>query len=268
MPVLAFLEAHLNGAASDGGGVDLDGALGAGSGDGVSDLSKGGSGVADRTGAGGGHFDASAAWHAIQRLTAQTLQAMTTTLADVDAPQVDGLRGAELWSPPREGSPLWANVTTRFDDESWGAWRSQCFHLLGIDVMLTRSGRAHLLEVNCNPSLGIDAVYPTEGPAAHAVPAPPPAMEPLVEQALPLMKGRGVKVCKCRSHHRPHLHAPCAIDLSVKHAAVGGALTIVARDIAAARAGGPLPSTQELVQGTRYDSLDAFVAAPSAGGSE
>lgn len=33
---------------------------------------------------------------------------------------------------------------------------------------------AHLLEVNCNPSLGIDSVYPCEGPAATR-PVPPPA---------------------------------------------------------------------------------------------
>jgi hypothetical protein len=34
--------------------------------------------------------------------------------------------------------------------------------------------RAHLLEVNCNPSLGVDSVYPCEGPAA-TTPVPPPA---------------------------------------------------------------------------------------------
>ena len=81
---------------------------------------------------------------------------------------------------------------------------------------------------------------------------------------MPLMKGRGVKVCKCRSHHRPHLHAPCAIDLNVKHAAVGGALTIVARDIAAAKAGEAPPSLQALAEGTAYDRLDDFIGAPNA----
>jgi hypothetical protein len=34
--------------------------------------------------------------------------------------------------------------------------------------------RAHLLEVNCNPSFGVDSVYPCEGPAA-TTPVPPPA---------------------------------------------------------------------------------------------
>jgi len=69
------------------------------------------------------------------------------------------------------------------------------FHVLGFDVMFCKDrppkqkkdagdpvksseggGKycAHLLEVNCNPSLGIDSVYPCEGPAATR-PVPPPA---------------------------------------------------------------------------------------------
>lgn len=70
------------------------------------------------------------------------------------------------------------------------------FHVLGFDVMYCKARPskqnkvtenttkspdggsdaycAHLLEVNCNPSLGIDSVYPCEGPAATR-PVPPPA---------------------------------------------------------------------------------------------
>ena len=59
-----------------------------------------------------------------------------------------------------------------------------------------------------------------------------------------------------RSHcHRPHVHAPCSIDLTVKHAAVGGALTIVSRDIAAHKAGGEALSEAALADGTRYEAL-------------
>ena len=114
-----------------------------------------------------------------------------------------------------------------------------------------------MLEVNCNPSLGVDAVFVTDGPHAVRPPdTPHPGTEALVGAAMPQMKGRGVKVCRCRSHHRPHLHRPCPIDLTVKHAAVGGALTIVSRDARAAKAGEAM-SDDALVAGTRYEPLTA-----------
>ena len=60
---------------------------------------------------------------------------------------------------------------------------------------------------------------------------------PLINEALGLCKGKGVKLCRCLCHHRPHLHRPCVIDLVIKQACLGGALAIVGRDILAARAG-------------------------------
>ena len=79
-------------------------------------------------------------------------------------------------------------------------------------------------------------------------------MERLFALAKPRCKGRGKSVCRCRDHHRRHLHLPCAVDLHVKHACVGDALTIVRRDIEANRAGRPL-SAAKLAQGTSYDML-------------
>ena len=92
---------------------------------------------------------------------------------------------------------------------------------------------AHLLEVNCNPSLGVDSVYPCEGPGASK-PVPPPASASWAadwHEAMDAMPYKGQKPCKCRSHHRPHLHAPCAVDLQAKVAAVSGALKIVRGEV-------------------------------------
>ena len=58
---------------------------------------------------------------------------------------------------------------------------------------------------------------------------------------------KGARQCVCRDHHRPHLHAPCAVDLVAKGAAVSGALQIVRRLMSAGRSEG-----EELAQGTAY----------------
>lgn len=109
-----------------------------------------------------------------------------------------------------------------------------------------------------NPSLGVDAVHVTDGPRAAPPPPPHPGTEDTIARAMPYMKGKGVKACRCRAHHRPHLHRPCAIDLSAKSAAVGGALTIVARDYRHAKLGTTLAVTCDaLAAGTRYVPLRA-----------
>ena len=166
---------------------------------------------------------------------------------------VDGVDAAMLWTPKKENSSLWANVTTSYADAKWGAWHRKCFHLLGVDVILAADGTPHLLEINCNPSLGIDAVHVTEGPRARAPPPPPPDLQPVVDLAMPLMKGRGERVCRCRDHHRRHLHRPCAVDLHVKRTCVGDALAIVRRDIELqAQRRGDVASPEELADGTSY----------------
>ena len=38
-------------------------------------------------------------------------------------------------------------------------YSGKCFQIMGFDVLLDKTGRAHLLEVNANPSMSIDSVH-------------------------------------------------------------------------------------------------------------
>lgn len=61
--------------------------------------------------------------------------------------------------------------------------------------------------------MSVDSVYAAEGPYAMTptMPAPGSPYEKDVERVLELLKGHGVKRCRCTSHHRPHLHFPCLV---------------------------------------------------------
>merc|ERR1711904_373409 len=78
---------------------------------------------------------------------------------------------------------------------------TNCFHILGFDIIFNRRNEAVCLEVNCSPSLAVDSVYPITGTAAQAPPAMP--SEGPYEELM---------------HHRPHFHSPCAVDVVVKTA--------------------------------------------------
>jgi len=125
-----------------------------------------------------------------------------------------------------------------------------CFHILGFDIMFDDCGQAWLLEVNTSPSLSIDSVYPTTGPHARDPKDPPEdaVYAPLVMAAKASMGSKATRICKCCSHHRPHLHAPCAVDLIAKTACVTSVLEVVRRDMSHGL-GRPLSCT-ELTAGT------------------
>eukprot|EP01047_Picozoa_sp_COSAG01_P047836 COSAG01_NODE_4606_length_4884_cov_3.073981_5_plen_188_part_00 len=83
---------------------------------------------------------------------------------------------ASLWPPPSPSAqhPPPGSAATRQRDRGGGGGgvaggpkaRTQCFHVLGFDLMLCHSSQQgggvvpHLLEVNNTPSLAIDSVYP------------------------------------------------------------------------------------------------------------
>jgi len=137
--------------------------------------------------------------------------------------------------------------------------RRNCFHILGLDIIFDANGKAWLLEVNSSPSLSIDSVFPVEGPYAES-----PSEIPEGSMHAPLMHsakaalGRGCReTCRCSSHHRPHLHAPCAVDLVAKAQVVVGTLEILHRDMGALDAG--QLDSEALAAGTSFQVLHAGI---------
>jgi len=184
----------------------------------------------------------------------ESIRHIATTSCEVMAAELLGDRSieAEIW-PARDGN--WERVGFAGSEELPGKHTARNgFHVLGFDVMFDAKGHAWLLEVNCSPSLAIDSVFPQTGSAAED-PVPPEEGMPhteLMHRALQVMGSKTTKICKCMSHHRPHIHYPCAIDLVAKRGAIEGALLMVKRDMKA-RKDGQEKSCEELAEGTMFE---------------
>ena len=132
-------------------------------------------------------IDTAAVWDEITTLVRRTCQIMQPFLKNATQEQMPQGSGDVGWEAAAAG---------------------QCIHLLGFDVMLDDKGHCHLLEINCSPRLGVDAVEPVDKDHPPENPT---------------------SICRCIDDPRPHVHVRCEIDRFVKAHVLAGSLLLLAR---------------------------------------
>lgn len=187
-------------------------------------------------------------WSQIELVCRDTIEAM----ADAVKGKVPGFDRSKLWPLGVRRTAKMSGCKTPYGSDTWGEWERDCFHILGFDIMFDHKCKAWLLEVNCNPSMAIDTIYPNTVPPG--IPCVGPELLAVIDEAKNHVRGKGVRECKCTQHHRAHLHLPSSIDLAAKHTCVNGALSMLHRDYVARKAGG-LASAEALREGLRFDVL-------------
>ena len=171
-------------------------------------------------------FDAAAFWGQLEELVAKTCVAMRPLLLHNAARRRGGGFGG--------------------GGSGGGEEVERCFQLLGFDVLIDKALRLHLLEVNNNPSLGLDACESIEPPRAEpaakqaratksgsaAVPQPAAVAAAAAAAAAAAMvgtDGEPLKPCRCMSMAGWHVHRRCLVDEVTKVQAVGGMLGLILR---------------------------------------
>jgi len=183
----------------------------------------------------GGRVNAAATWQALSLLTRQTVNAM------------EGIAQAAACDPA-----TWEDVKCCSPQDLVGlaAEKSgQCFHILGLDVLLDEAGRPWLLEVNNNPSMSLDELRPL------AVQSRADTNRLFAEAKRDIGGEKWGRPCRCAGHPRPHSHHPCAVDIAVKLPIVQGSLTIIRRAHEDAHGSGRSAQSAAWARGTVFEPV-------------
>eukprot|EP00736_Rhodelphis_marinus_P001301 Rmarinus@m.24467 len=117
---------------------------------------------------------------------------------------------------------------------------SNCFQVLGFDILLDAKGKCSLLEVNARPRLGIDKMVKPEDVTSDDIILD----KTKPEKELCFSDGR-LPICNCKQANFKHYHVISRVDLDSKKPAVAGALSIVRGEAARAVGIRHVPSQAE-----------------------
>merc|ERR1712014_135088 len=101
-----------------------------------------------------------------------------------------------------------------------------CFHIIGLDVLVAEDGKLWLLEVNSAPSFDIGEVVAREDLKQHSIAEQNQVFAALTHELRGPKEGR---LCRCSALPSLHAHEISPIDVAVKLPVITDALKIIGR---------------------------------------
>lgn len=174
--------------------------------------------------------DAEAVWERIKILVAHTMQSLAPLFEDAakqEARRMEGEAERDDDCAASARKRTFCGVQAMEDLALGGS----LFQIFGLDVMLDVDGEPYLLEVNNNPSMRVDTIWPVELEAEAEDQGQVKDSTIAESKCSSSSEGPGTRqrsdVCRCMDSHMPHIHEDSAVDIAIKAAVLTGAMRVL-----------------------------------------